>query len=388
MRILHTIHSIDPATGGTAEALLQLARTHREMGHTVEIVSLDAPGAPWIESAPVKIHALGPGRGSYGYTPRFVPWVRERAGEFDAVVAHGFWQHNNVGAWRALRDARTPCFLFAHGMLDDWFRRTYPLKHVKKCLYWWLCQHRAMERAAAVIFTSEEEWRSSRRSFKPFRCRKEIVPLGIAAPAGDGARQREAFLDSMPALRNRRVLLFLGRVHEKKGCDLLVNSVAALREMPEWAHPADGRRPCVAIFGPCADEAYRAKLAARVEGDDVVWGGMVTGDLKWGAFRAADAFVLPSHQENFGVAVVEALACGVPSLISNQVNIWREVVCDGAAFADRDDLEGTTRLLRRWLTINDEERNAMRERARRCFAQRYEIRRAAERLIEVLGGAP
>jgi glycosyltransferase involved in cell wall biosynthesis len=106
--------------------------------------------------------------------------------------------------------------------------------------------------------------------------------------------------------------------------------------------------------------------------------------VKWGAFHAAEAFVLPSHQENFGVAVVEALACGVPVLISNRVNIWREVVCDGAGLADTDDLAGTTRLLRRWLGTAPAEREKMRERARRCFAERYEIGRAAQRVIEVL----
>lgn len=384
MRILHTIHSVNPATGGTAEAVRQLAVAHHGMGHAVEIASLDAPQDAWIAEAPVKVHALGPGRGSYGYSARFEPWVRERAGEFDAVIAHGFWQHHNVAVARALAGGRTPYFLFAHGMLDDWFRRTYPLKHLKKCVYWWLCQHRAMERAAAVLFTSEDEWRSSRRSFTPFRCRKAIVPLGIEAPTGDPVRQRAAFLDWLPAVRDRRVLLFLGRIHEKKGCDLLIEAVRTLRAEAEWGQAVP--RPCVVILGPCGDAAYRARLEARAREceTDVVFGEMIAGDLKWGAFHAAEAFVLPSHQENFGVAVAEALACGVPVLISNCVNIWREVVCDGAGFADTDDAAGTTRSLRRWLATAPGERAKMRERARRCFAERYEIGRAAQRLIEVL----
>jgi glycosyltransferase involved in cell wall biosynthesis len=388
VRILHTIHTVNPATGGTAEALLQLAAEHRRLGHVVEIVSLDAPGQSWVEQAPVPVHPLGPGRGSFGYSARLVSWLRDRASAFDVVVAHGFWQHHNVATWRALAGGRTPYFLFAHGMLDDWFRRTYPLKHLKKCAFWWLWQHRAMEQAAAVIFTSQEEWRSSRRSFRPFRCRREIVPLGIVAPPGEAAQQRAAFLDFLPAVRGRRILLFLGRIHEKKGCDLLVDAVRALRAEPEWAQAGEGQRPCVLLLGPCADPAYQARLEARArEGSseaDVVWGGMVSGDLKWGAFHAADAFVLPSHQENFGVAVVEALACGVPALISNQVNIWREVVCDGAGLAEPDNLEGATRLLRRWISMSTPERERMRQRARACFVSRFEIQRAAERLIEVL----
>ncbi len=386
VRILHTIHTVNPATGGTAEAVLQLAIAHAKLGHSVEIASMDVPDDAWVKESPVSVRALGPGRGSFGYSAQLVPWLQQRAGDFDVVVAHGFWQHHNVGVSKALRGGATPYVLFPHGMLDDWFRRTYPLKHLKKCVYWWLWQHRAMEQAAVVIFTSQEEWRSSRRSFTPFRCRKEIVPLGIVAPPGDGARLRSAFLKAMPMLHDRRVLLFLGRIHEKKGCDLLVDAVRTLRGEPAWA--AQGARPCVLFLGPCADAEYRKRLEARSKDEsgavDIVWGDMVSGDLKWGAFYAADAFVLPSHQENFGVAVVEALACGVPALISNQVNIWREVVADGAGLAEPDDLAGTERLLRRWITMDAAERMKLKERARRCFAQRFEIDRAAERFLGVL----
>jgi glycosyltransferase involved in cell wall biosynthesis len=383
LRILHTIHTVNPATGGTSEAVLQLAGAHRRMGHVVEIASLDAPSDAWLTQSPVKVHALGPGRGSFGYSARFEPWLRAHAGDFDVVVANGFWQHHNVGTWRALRGTGTRYCFFAHGMLDVWFRRTYPLKHVKKCVYWWLWQHRAMEQAARVIFTSHEEWRNSRCSFTPFRCRHAIVPLGIAAPAGDREPQQRAFFEQVPAARGGRLILFLGRLHVKKGCDLLVEAVRAMRCREAWDR--EGWR--VAIVGPCADAAWRAELEARgAEGAtrmDIVWGGMLAGDAKWGAFHAAEAFILPSHQENFGVAVIEALACGVPALLSDQVNIWREVASDGAGIVEHDDAAGTVRLLERWIALSAAERQQMKERAQRCFAQRYEIDRAAAALIDL-----
>ncbi len=383
MRILHTIHSINPATGGTSEAVVQLAAAHRELGHSVEIASLDRPDDPWVGQCAVKVHALGPGKGSFGYSARFVPWLREHAGEYDVVIANGVWQHHSVGTSKALAGTRTPYFLFPHGMLDVWFRRTYPLKHLKKCVYWWLWQHRAMEQAAAVIFTSDEEWRNSRCSFTPFRCRKAVVPLGIAAPTGDAERQKQAFHEWLPAARGRRVLLFLGRIHEKKGCDLLVEALRAVRSQEAWQR----EKYCVVLAGPCADPGYRARLEEKSRNEsgapDILWGDMVSGEAKWGAFRAADAFILPSHQENFGVAVVEALACGTPVLTSNQVNIWREVVGDGAGFADRDDLAGTTRLLQRWIDLDEAAKPQMRARARACFDARYERLRAARALIEL-----
>ena len=121
------------------------------------------------------------------------------------------------------------------------------------------------------------------------------------------------------------------------------------------------------VFAGPADGAYAGRLQNAVArfGIEaaVTWTGMLHGDLKWGAFRSAEAFILPSHQENFGVAVAEALACGLPVLISDKVNIYREIAADGAGLVEADDLAGTRRLLERWLGLRDEERQAMGPRA-------------------------
>jgi glycosyltransferase involved in cell wall biosynthesis len=123
---------------------------------------------------------------------------------------------------------------------------------------------------------------------------------------------------------------------------------------------------------------------ARSAGDSIVFPGMLTGDIKWGALSAADAFVLPSHQENFGIAVAEALACGTPVLISNKINIWREIEADGAGLVENDDLNGTANQLKRWLGLEAETRATMRENARKCFAARFEIERATDSLLSVI----
>lgn len=332
------------------EAVRQSSAILANRGHQVEIVSLDAPGDPWLREFPVPAHALGPGRGSYGYAPRFTQWIKERHVEYDAVIVHGLWQYSSFGVWRALRGTTTPYFVFPHGMLDPWFNRTYPLKHIKKILYWPWAEYRVLRDAAAVLFTSEEERRSARESFSPYRCNEVVVNYGTATPDVDLENARRDFSNSFPQLREKRFLLFLGRLHEKKGCELLIQTFAAIRNSMR----AD-RSLHLVIAGPCADESYLQhlkRLAATTTGGDreespVTFTSMLTGNLKWGAFAAADAFVLPSHQENFGIAVVEALACSTPVLISNKVNIWREIVNDGAGFADEDDRDGTTRLLER-----------------------------------------
>ena len=375
MKILRCIHSLDPAIGGPLESLKQSSRVLVRRGHQVEVASLDAPGAPWLEDFPATVHPLGPGRGSYGYAPRFLPWLKERHSSFDAVVVHGIWQYNSFGVWRALHKTATPYFVFPHGMLDPWFNRTYPLKHLKKLLYWPWAEYRVLRDARAVLFTSEEERRLARKSFALYRCREVVVNYGTAGPEIDLPRAREDFLSALPQLRGKNLVLFLGRLHEKKGVEELIRA---------FVSGSDDEH--LVIAGPCADKRYREHLIRLTNkgGANITFTGMLSGDRKWGAFAAADVFILPSHQENFGIAVVEALACGTPVLISNKVNIWREIVDDGSGFAEEDDLAGTRRLLERWRATAPNERLAMRERARDCFARRFEINQAVDSFLEAI----
>ncbi|MGI9087939.1 MAG: glycosyltransferase [Chthoniobacterales bacterium] len=381
MRILRSTHSVNPAIGGPIESIRQSSAALQARGHTVEIVSLDSPNDQWVEDCPIKVHALGPGRGSYGYARDFVPWLTRHRAEYDAVIVHGLWQYSSFGVWRALHRTGTPYFVFPHGMLDPWFKRTYPRKHLKKLLYWPWGEYRVLRDAAAVLFTSEEERRLARESFSRYRCREEVVNYGTAAPSLDLETAREAFLAHFPQLRGQRFFLFLGRLHEKKGCDLLLEAFAAVRQT------RDARLHLV-MAGPPANETYLRQLQelTRALGVETAttFAGMLTGDLKWGAFQAAEVFVLPSHQENFGIAVVEAMACGKPVLLSDKVNIWREIVQDGAGFAENDDRAGTTRLLQRWLDLPEAAAEKMRTAARESFARRFEITSATESLLDVL----
>jgi glycosyltransferase involved in cell wall biosynthesis len=188
---------------------------------------------------------------------------------------------------------------------------------------------------------------------------------------------RDKFFERYPELRDKRVLLFLGRLHPKKGCDILIDA---------FAQVADDSVALV-LAGP-DQVGWQAELQQRAEqlkvSTRVIFPGMLQGEMKRAALAAADAFVLPSHQENFGMAVVECLAAGLPVLISNRINIWREIDQDRAGYVEPDDFSGTTRLLQRWIGAPESVRADMRANARRCFVQHFEISKAVDSLLEVL----
>lgn len=376
MRILHLISSVDPAHGGPIEGVTNLGAANTRAGHVVEVATLDSSDAPFVRDFPLPLHCFGPSLLKYRYTSKLIPWLREHRRDYDAVVVNGLWQFNSYAAYLALRHTTTPYYIYPHGMLDPWFQRAYPLKHFKKTIYWKLIQHRIIAAARALLFTCEEERRLARKSFRPYRCREMVVNYGTSAPKLSPS-QREIFLTKFPETRGKRCFLSLGRIHEKKGCDLLVRAFAKFRDAD--FHLIIAGPDQVGLAAELKDLALTLGVANKI-----TWTGMISDDLKWGAFQIADAFVLPSHQENFGIAVVEALACGTPVLISNQVNIWREIQEDGVGLVESDDQAGTGNLLKRWIDLSTEKRDEMRRKAPITFNARFEIHQAARSMVEAI----
>ena len=381
LNILHIVDTLSPETGGPPEVVRMLAKSYLRAGVHVEVVCLDDPHSPFLLDFPCKVHALGQSYlGRYAFSPRLWRWLRTNARRYDAIVMNGIWTFPGLSLYCITRRTRTRYGVFTHGALDPWFNRRYPLKHLKKMLYWPV-QYAVLRNARAVFFTTETERDLARTSFRPSAWNSIVIPYGIRDPEADGGdarQQTEALYGRFPGLRERRFLLFLGRIHEKKGCDLLLEAFA---RNAGTAPDLD-----LVIAGP--DQAgMREKLETRagelgVSGR-IHWTGMIGGELKWGALRACEAFVLPSHQENFGISVVEALAVGRPVLISNQVNIWRQIIEERVGFVEEDTLTGTLGLLRRWVELEPGEREEMAARARGCFLSRFNIDRAVNTIHTV-----
>jgi glycosyltransferase involved in cell wall biosynthesis len=349
--------------------------------YPAEVVTLDDPAAPYLKEIGFTVHALGPTKGAYGSNPKLLPWLKKNRHRFDGVVVNGLWQYCGYAAWRALA-GKTPYMVFTHGMLDPYFKHAFPRKHLKKWLYWIPAEYWVLRNAYRVLFTSEAEKRLARDSFWLHRWTPYVVPYGANGPAGDPEMQRQSFFAKCPAVEGKRYLLYLGRIHRKKGCDMLIDAFAKVA--------GDDPELNLVMAGPDQQEwsellqqtAERAGIAKRVH-----WPGMVTGDAKWGAFLGSEAFVLPSHQENFGIAVAEAMACGKPVLLSDKVNIAEDIADSGAGLMELDTPEGTLRLLQRWIATSAKERQEMAERAYAGFHQRYDMRENAKTIVRLFQAA-
>lgn len=384
MKLLNVIGSMDLRKGGPTEGIRSLANKLSESGHTVEVVCLDDPKSDFISKEVPFIHALGQGRGQWNYHPRLLPWLNENMPKFDAVILNGLWQYQSYALFKAARHPNMPpYYIFPHGMLDPWFQRAPErrLKAMRNWLYWKLIEHRVVNNAAGLLFTCEEEMRLAAGTFQPYQPKRQVnVGFGVPHPPLYRPEMETAFIEKCPGVAGKPYFLFLGRIHPKKGIDLIVRAYAALCR--DNGHAS---LPKVVIAGPGLESSYgqnTKKLAESIcPPDSIFWPGMLIGPQKWGAIYNCEASLLPSHQENFGIAVVETLACGRPVLISNQVNIWREVKDSGAALVESDSIEGMLKMFTDWLKLSAEAKAAMVARTESCFQSCFSIESVTRKLI-------
>ncbi|MFV8393003.1 glycosyltransferase [Flavobacterium sp. LB2P6] len=327
MKILNVITSMDPKTGGPSQGLRNLSSFNLKLGLEVEVVCLDEVNQDYDVNDQVFIHKLGKGKTSFQYSPTLLKWLLLHIERFDYVSVHGIWQYHNYAVYKAIKilkknNKKVPkVVIMPHGMLDPYFQKATDrkIKALRNELVWRITEKRAINAADAVFFTCEEELLLARNTFKGYQPRKDInVGYGIQRPPVYTPLMKTAFEEVCPQIKAKNYWLFISRIHPKKGIDLLIKAYSKLTD-------DNYSLPELVIAGPTSS-AYAQQMVKKASNNNHIhFSGMLSGDSKWGAFYGCQAYLLPSHQENFGIAIVEAMACEKPVLITKNINIWREI---------------------------------------------------------------
>jgi glycosyltransferase involved in cell wall biosynthesis len=392
---------MDPVSGGPCQGIRNLNKAMEEKGIYREVACLDDPGSSFLGSDPFITHALGPTKSAWQYSPRLLPWLTKNINRFDIVIINGIWLYHVFAASRALRmlkrnrnaneSIKIPkLFIMPHGMLDPYFQKApdRKLKAFRNWLYWKLIESKNINQASGLLFTCQTELQLAAQSFSIYKPNKEInVGYGVEDAPLYTEEMKKAFLEKCPGLIERPFFLFLSRIHSKKGVDHLVTAYIQLFLQNKVRRGY--KFPVLVIAGPGMETSYGKGLEDLIARfpevqSSILFPGMLTGQAKWGALYGCEAFVLPSHQENFGIAVVEALACKKAVLISNQINIWREIITDGGGIVKDDTLDGTRALLNCWIRLTAEEKLIMAQKGRASFERNFAVAPAADRFIEAL----
>lgn len=398
MKILHVIDKMDPRLGGVSQAVRTIVSGLNSLGMANEVVSLDDQSQPFTVKDSFPIYALGPGKTTWGFSTKLISWLFKNLSNYDVIIVHGLWLFNGFAVLMAIKrklkrgkpdvlenGVLPKFFVMPHGMLDPYFQKATVrgIKVVRNWIYWTVIERHLIKRVDGLLFTTMKEKELAKNTFWSYKPKNElVVGLGVEQPPEYSFAMKEAFYQKHGSSYNYPYLLFLGRIDSKKGLDLLVKAFSKVKS---------GRNTFLKLIiaGPGLETSYGKGiqdyvLSSNSLKNSVSFVGMLSGAAKWGAFYGCDAFILPSHQENFGIAVVEALACGKPVLISDQVNIWEEIKVGGAGLIEPDTLDGTTSLIETWTRMTDSEKQLMSRNAKAVYANTFSVNRTSTQLVSLL----
>lgn len=377
VKVLHVLTSVAAQWGGATSAAVSLCEGLAQKGVQCHIFAPDFPkGGQQLHPQGVGVSLFTTGflaRWWKGYSPSLAKALSKAVQDFDLVHIHELWHYPHLAAYQAAIRWKKPYIITLHGGLEPW---AFGYKGTKKRVYMRLVQRRILKKAGAIHALTPEEEREVRRL--GLRTPVMLIPNGIHPRDFRDLPARTELESSYPELEGKRVVLFLSRIHPKKGLDLLAKALGRIVRQPE------GEDVHLVIAGP--DEGgYQAKVESMLKGngvfDKTTFTGMLTGRNKLAALARADLFVLPSYSEGFSVATLEALACGLPTVITHQC-YFPEVGKSGAGEIIQPDADELTVALKKLMDAPDLRRH-MGERARRLVLERYTWDQISGQMLEL-----
>ncbi|HNM47150.1 MAG TPA: glycosyltransferase [Candidatus Sumerlaeota bacterium] len=364
MKVLHVTSNIDPMSGGPARALMGLVLAQQRAGIECGIFStwqgtLDRAFFRTFRCANVPVGLVGPCRAPFKRHPDLVAGLEVAMQGAEFVHIHALWEEVQHRAAIIARERGIPYLFRPCGMLDPW---SLSQRKLGKGLYIEMRLRRDINRSAGLHFTSEEE--KVQASPLKFTASSLVVENGVDLEEFRTMPPRGSFRAGVEAIADRRMILSLSRIHPKKGFDLLIPAFAKAQ-----------LQNTILVIAGSDDVGYMPTLLSLVEQhgvkDRVVFTGQLDSRRRLEALADADLFVLPSYQENFGIAVVEAAAAGLPCIISRNVNIQAEIVRAGAGDVVDLDANDLAEKLKAWMA-DDQRRSEAGRRARDFAFQRFD----------------
>jgi glycosyltransferase involved in cell wall biosynthesis len=372
MRILHVIPDLAPETGGPVTAVLGLAEAQAAMGHEVSIASSNYGLASIPEVDNVEFRLFPCRYDTWRWAPELGRHLERVVKGFDIVMVESLWQYPTFIAGRTCRAANMPYVISPNGMLDAW---SLSQKAWKKRPYMALIERSTLLGANAIHLTSEGEL--SHSHLTKWRVPKIVIPLGLPKSKYTDLPGETSFIKRYPQLSGKQIVLFLGRLHYKKQPDVVIRAF----------HQACSDRPDThLVLAGIGEQHYVERLHELVKSlgmkERVLFTGILRGEAVKEAFRAASVFVLPSWQENFGLALVEAMASQCPVVVSDHIDLAPDIRQAKAGLIVSPNTEETAEAIT-CLLENKGMRREMGSKGRQLVLERFTWERCARDFNDV-----
>ena len=376
LRVLSIISTMDPKNGGPAKSILdQNIYFTKVKKYRAKIISLDRK-----HNLPKYFHQYK----SISYFPRnsffskfkllginrypiqlnFLNWLIKNKNNYDVFILHGIWDFKNLIARLFIKNKY---YVFLHGTLNPYERKSF-FKYLKKKIYWFLIEKKNLLNAKAVLFTSKEEKKLSNNTFiNTDDLNKLTVDYGIILEKYNESACSNKLFKTYPFLKNKKYYLFMGRVDPKKGCDILLQSIYLL------GNKFKSNLVFAGDYNNSTGEELKRLVTKLDLQEKVFFLGHVADDIKSGVLTNSKAMLLCSHDENFGISLVESLGYGKPVLTTYKVNTYKKILAYKAGYIANDNAKSFCRIINKFENLNLKQKRLMSKNARNCFNENFNL---------------
>tara|TARA_B100001094_G_C18120413_1_gene766529 strand:- start:278 stop:1411 length:1134 start_codon:yes stop_codon:yes gene_type:complete len=367
-KILKITTTLDPSFGGPSKGVINTAIHLVKRGYYVDIVTIDKNKFN-LKELKKKIRIVNFKKyigNNYRFSLDFFFWLIKNRNKYEYFVVHGLWQFPTLAARLLIKKKY---YVYTHGQLDPYFALDIK-KKIKKILYWLFVEHRNLENSRSILLTTLGEKLNLNKTFvNTKRIKKKVTEYGIYPQKKfDKQKVISKFYKKFKFLKNKNFFLFLGRIDEKKGCDIIIEAVKKLKNKLD---------SLVIIVGPAPNKIYKNKLINLVKSynltSKIYFFDPLYGNLKWVLISLSKAMLLPSHGENFGIALVESLSMAKPVITSNKVNIYKDILNYKCGLISNDNIDSFSRKLLILDRMNINEYSSLSINAKKCFNEKFNL---------------
>lgn len=377
IKLLRITPTLDPKFGGPSTTIISSSLILKKKGINVDIITCDNKNSKYVKTNKIKIINFGKGYlGNYCLNFKMFQWLKKNKDNYDLFIVHGIWTFVSLMSRLLIKKKY---YIYTHGQLDPFFSLNF-LKKIKKKIYWFFIEKSNLLNSKLLLLTSNGENKFNRDTYvNTSGIKKKVVQYGIVKNTLDKNKLSKIFYKKFKHLKNNDFYLYLGRYHEKKGCEIIIESVNKLK---------DQFQDKVLLCGPINNTKYEKKIKYLIKIYNlekiIFFHNAIYGDLKWAAINQSKAMILPSHGENFGVSLVESMSMSKPIISTNKVGISDDILKFKAGYISSNTISSFSGTLKKFMKLDKKSLKIMSLNAYKCFNTNFNLNSEKNSLFNLL----
>jgi len=362
-KVLSIIDSLNPKDGGPSHSLFDMALSNKQNNIQHDILYIGKK-QKINDLSGIKIIALNNSIFKYGISLRLIFWLYQNKNNYNLFIIHGLWQFITLLSRIIIPNKY---LVFTHGMLDPYFK-SEKFKSFKKKIYWNIFEKKNLLKAKFVLLNSIKEKKQINNTFvKTNGIKFKLINYGIYPKDINFKKSKLKFYSKFKFLENYKLIVYIGRIHPKKGLDILIDAFEKI----------DNKRYILLIAGDINNKYAKAliqKVKNKNNSKKIIFANFLKGEIKWGAISNAASTILPSHGENFGVSIAESLLAGTPVICSNKVGTSKQIKESNAGIIVKNNKLSLYQGIKKFINLSQKQKEKLSKNSITCFNKNFNIK--------------